>query len=131
MTRQSTFKSKIRARMRKTGERYAAARLALLSQREPTSAPIPIPPLPGYQFAPGVEPDLGTRDGTLATWLALHDAFGPRRLGDALRFLQEEDAGLRVNRVRYYGFAALREGLAEVLGKDRDGRARLAELLPQ
>ncbi|MCA9694455.1 MAG: BtrH N-terminal domain-containing protein, partial [Myxococcales bacterium] len=66
MTRQSTFKSKIRARMRKTGERYAAARLALLSQREPTSAPIPIPPLPGYQFAPGVEPDLGLLTAALA-----------------------------------------------------------------
>ncbi len=31
MTRQSTFKKKIRARMAKTGERYAAARLALLA----------------------------------------------------------------------------------------------------
>lgn len=39
MTRQSTFKKKIRARMAKTGERYAAARLALLAAQTAAQAP--------------------------------------------------------------------------------------------
>ena len=38
MTRQPTFKKKIRERMEKTGERYAAARLSLLSAAHPSSA---------------------------------------------------------------------------------------------
>lgn len=41
MTRQSTFKKKIRARMAKTGERYAAARLALLKDASSAAEPPP------------------------------------------------------------------------------------------
>ena len=46
MTRQSTFKKRIRARMQKTGERYATARQVLLDaarQPLPASAPEPYP----------------------------------------------------------------------------------------
>jgi len=34
MTKQSSFKARVRARMAKTGERYAAARFALLKTRD-------------------------------------------------------------------------------------------------
>lgn len=53
MTRQSTFKKKIRERMKKTNERYAAARLALL-QQSPSSAPTAPS---GYVAVPGVHGD--------------------------------------------------------------------------
>jgi hypothetical protein len=41
MTRQSSFKRLVRARMEKTGERYAAARAALLAADEPKSTQAP------------------------------------------------------------------------------------------
>ncbi|MCP4504418.1 MAG: BtrH N-terminal domain-containing protein [Deltaproteobacteria bacterium] len=52
MTHPSSFKKKVRARMRKTGERYAAARLALLSAS--SSKPSSSSELAGYTFTPGV-----------------------------------------------------------------------------
>ncbi len=41
MTRQRSFKRVVRARMEKTGERYAAARAALLAAEEPKSTDVP------------------------------------------------------------------------------------------
>ena len=41
MTRQKSFKRLVRARMEKTGERYAAARAALLAAEEPKTADAP------------------------------------------------------------------------------------------
>lgn len=45
MTSQKSFKSRVRARMSKTGERYAAARRQLLNhpgQSEPDASPTPV-----------------------------------------------------------------------------------------
>lgn len=57
MTRQSTFKKKIRERMKKTNERYAAARLALLQQSPTSSAPTSLTAPDGYAAVPGVHGD--------------------------------------------------------------------------
>jgi hypothetical protein len=56
MTRQSSFKKKIRARMKKTGERYAAARLALLRQAGGDGKPS-VTALDGYQSPSAVHGD--------------------------------------------------------------------------
>ena len=42
MTRQRSFKRLVRARMDKTGERYAAARAALLAAEEPKTTDVPV-----------------------------------------------------------------------------------------
>src|ERR671918_172387 len=42
MTRQRSFKRLVRARMEKTGERYAAARAALLAAEEPKTTEAPV-----------------------------------------------------------------------------------------
>ncbi len=55
MTRQATFKQKIRARMQKTGERYAAARSVLLANAVPAPFPKGATIVPGYQLLPGVQ----------------------------------------------------------------------------
>jgi len=55
MTKQADFKSKIRARMEKTGERYAAARHALLRQAGADQPALPT--VPGYSFRRGYERD--------------------------------------------------------------------------
>ena len=57
MTRRSTFKKKIRQRMKKTGERYAAARLALLKKSAVPSVPKGAQLVRGYTATPGVHPD--------------------------------------------------------------------------
>lgn len=57
MTRNADFKRKVRARMSKTGERYAAARQALLRQRVVAAPGAGLPTVPGYRFAAGLEPD--------------------------------------------------------------------------
>jgi hypothetical protein len=41
MTRQKSFKRLVRARMEKTGERYAAARAALLAADQPQATEAP------------------------------------------------------------------------------------------
>ena len=45
MTRQKSFKRLVRHRMEKTGERYSAARAALLAAEQPAGADEPRPPL--------------------------------------------------------------------------------------
>src|SRR5690606_12929199 len=57
MTRQASFKQKVRARMEKTGERYAAARQALLRQPRGGSSRTSWTTVPDYEFARGLEPD--------------------------------------------------------------------------
>lgn len=57
MTRQSTFKHKIRERMQKTGERYAAARTALLAGASTAPFPEGAEIVAGYQRRPGVHRD--------------------------------------------------------------------------
>lgn len=55
MTRQAGFTEKIRARMEKTGERYGAARQALL--RDGPAPATSLTTVPGYAFATGLEAD--------------------------------------------------------------------------
>ena len=57
MTKQSSFKKQIRARMKKTGERYAAARLALLSDGRPKAPRSGPRPVTGYGFRSGAHGD--------------------------------------------------------------------------
>lgn len=59
MTRQSDFKSRVRERMAKTGERYAAARAVLIGQAGPPPHLIDRTGIvPGYDRFGGVQPDL-------------------------------------------------------------------------
>ena len=63
MTRQSTFKKRIRERMQKTGERYAAARLALLGAARQSPPP---EALSGYPDQAPLLTDLGPLSSALA-----------------------------------------------------------------
>ncbi len=75
----------------------------------------------------GTKPSLADRDGILALLFALHDAVGPKAVGAAINLLDAKDQRLRVNRVRYYTFRALREALLATLKRkaDRDAVSRL------
>lgn len=64
MTKQADFKNKIRARMEKTGERYAAARHALLRQAD--ASPSALPTVPAYTFRRGYERDHSLLTSALA-----------------------------------------------------------------
>jgi hypothetical protein len=76
----------------------------------------------------GVAPGRGSRGAVLALLVALHDAVGPRAIGAAIDHLDERDRRLRVNRVRYYSFRELRDGLRDTLA-DKAARERVDELL--
>ncbi|GGH45407.1 DUF4287 domain-containing protein [Microbacterium album] len=74
MTTQEFFKKRVRARMARTGERYAAARRAMLAKRAP------MPDKPGWVSEPEIG-DARIREKTghdWAEWVALIDA-GPGR----------------------------------------------------
>ena len=64
--------------------------------------------------APGnqTSPSLQNTAGVMALLLALHDSIGPRALGDALNQLDRQNKARRINKVRYYTFADLRQALA-------------------
>ena len=64
----------------------------------------------------------------LALLYALHDAVGPEAIGAAINHLDEKDERLRINRVRYYTFDELRDGLSATLKSKRDKKA-VRELL--
>jgi hypothetical protein len=74
------------------------------------------------------EPALASRDGVLALLIALHDAAGPKAFGDAINFLDSKDKRRRINKVRYYTFKELREGLMATL-KDANAKKAAGELL--
>jgi hypothetical protein len=76
------------------------------------------------------KPSLDDREGAMATLLALHDQVGPQAIGAALNALDREDERLRVNGVRYYEFAALREAMLDRT-KDKKQRRAIEELLPK
>lgn len=101
MTRRSSFKSRVRARMEKTGERYAAARRQLIDRAAtpaaeaaaPAEAAVPAEdpasPVRGLQL-----PDEAMRERTGRTageWFALLDAWGAagRPHGEIARWLVE------------------------------------------
>ena len=105
MTQARKLKKDIRARAKKTGESYAAARrqiLALRSKRSRQSgAPTPIrsvPPSPGSSAGRGAlggVSDLNCRERTghgLDHWFAVLDAFGAAQKGhtDAARHLRQD-----------------------------------------
>lgn len=69
-----------------------------------------------------VPPAVTSKEGVIALLLALHDTAGPKAIGAALNWLDEEGKCPRVNRVRYYGFGDLRRALAATLG-DKTKRA--------
>ena len=75
------------------------------------------------EAAKGVAPSTKTREGVMALLIALHDAAGPKAIGAALNALDRDDRRLRVNRVRYYEFAALKDVL---VGDAKDKAARRA-----
>src|SRR5690606_5148594 len=66
MTRHASFKRKVRARMAKTRERYAAARQALLGHVAGSREGPALPAVPGYRFVDGLEQDLALLAGALA-----------------------------------------------------------------
>ncbi len=76
-----------------------------------------------------VEANFESRGGVLAFLVRLHDAVGPRAIGDALNHADEEDDRLRVNRVRYYSFDELRDALNGTLPKK--DRKQLKKLWPR
>lgn len=65
MTRHASFKAKIRARMQKTGERYAAARSALLHDHR-AGGDVGVPIVAGYRFSSPLEHDTGLLTAALA-----------------------------------------------------------------
>jgi uncharacterized protein YndB with AHSA1/START domain len=85
MTRQKSFKRLVRARMDKTGERYAAARVALLTAEEPKANEGPALPVS--------DEALRRRTGRgWEEWFDLLDEWGAadRSLADAARWVREE-----------------------------------------
>jgi hypothetical protein len=79
--------------------------------------------------AKGVEPSLGSREGVMALLVALHDAVGPKAIGDAIDALDREDRRLRINRVRYYRFPELEEALLDG-AKDAKRKKAIEALFP-
>jgi hypothetical protein len=71
----------------------------------------------------GHAPSLSDRDGVLALLIALHDAVGPRAIGQAINWLDRQDRRLRIHRVRYYTFKELKEALLSTLKSPDDKRS--------
>jgi hypothetical protein len=65
----------------------------------------------------------------LAVLIALHDEVGSRAIGEAINALDAKDQRLRINRVRYYTFAELKQALLDVV-KDDAARKQIKALLP-
>ena len=81
MTQASKLKQAIRARARKTGERYTAARLHVLGQGKPATRPVPAPsaPPPSRPFSDAA---LVAKTGHgFDHWFAVLDAFGAAARG--------------------------------------------------
>lgn len=76
-----------------------------------------------------VKPSLDGADGVMKVLVTLHDAVGPKAIGDAINLLDREDARRRVNRVRYYTMSGILTALLTVV-KDPEKRKAVAALLP-
>jgi hypothetical protein len=81
------------------------------------------------EAAKSVKPWLDSREGVLAVLIALHDEVGSRAIGEAINALDAKDQRLRINRVRYYTFAELKQALLDVV-KDDAARKQIKALLP-
>lgn len=57
------------------------------------------------------EPGGGTTEAVMARFVALHDAVGPKAIGEALNALDADDRHLLVNRVRYYSMRDFEKAL--------------------
>ncbi|HKS16940.1 MAG TPA: hypothetical protein VJU16_06485 [Planctomycetota bacterium] len=73
-------------------------------------------------------PSLADRDGVMSLLVVLHDKVGPKAIGTAINLLDREDRRRRINKVRYYGFAELKDALLRTL-KDPKARTAVAELI--
>jgi hypothetical protein len=74
-------------------------------------------------------PGTGSADEVMALWIALHDAVGPKAIGDAINLLDREDRRLRIRHVRYYKLRELRDGLLRAI-KDPQKLKAIEGLLP-
>ena len=75
-----------------------------------------------------VPPSLKDVKSVMALFIALHDAVGPRAIGEAFNWLEHEGKARRINRVRYYSFSDLKRALNAVV-KDEAKRQAAAKLL--
>lgn len=75
--------------------------------------------------AAATKPGGATTDAVLARFLALHDAVGPKVIGEAINALDAKDEHLLVNRVRYYSMANLQKALLAKFGKDKAKKAAI------
>lgn len=75
-----------------------------------------------------VPPSLKSAPGVMKLLLDLHDSAGPRAIGDAINFLDQEGKNRRINRVRYYRFADFRRAIAATVKDERKKKAALALL---
>ena len=80
--------------------------------------------------ARNVKPGLEKKENVMALLVALHDQVGAKAVGAAINALDAQDERLRVNRVRYYKFAELKEALLAGTAKDKEKRKAAEELLP-
>jgi hypothetical protein len=77
----------------------------------------------------GTKPGLGDEQAVLALLVGLHDAVGPRAIGEALNALDQEDRRLRIQRVRYYSFDAFGKAL-RATEAGRKAKKELDRILP-
>jgi hypothetical protein len=75
-----------------------------------------------------VPPSLQSAPGVMKLFLDLHDSAGPRAIGDAINYLDQEGKSRRVNRVRYYRFVDFKRAIAATLKDDAKKKAALALL---
>ena len=75
------------------------------------------------------EPGPDSYESVLALFVKLHEEVGPKAIGDAINFLDEEDRRLRINGVRYYAFDDLARGFEKTL-KSKKQKKLVEELIP-
>jgi hypothetical protein len=75
------------------------------------------------------KPSLESRDGVMALLLGLHDAVGPRTIGEAMNLLDRQNKRLRIKHVRYYTFRELREALIAT-ATEKKAKEAVARLIP-
>ena len=76
-----------------------------------------------------VEPSTKDRPGVMSLLIKLHDAVGPKVIGEAMNLMDEKDAGSRINHVRYYGFDDLEKALKSVVN-DTKKRSEISKIFP-
>ncbi len=79
----------------------------------------------------GKKPSLDDADGMMALLIALHDAVGPKAIGDAMNLLDAQGKGtkLQYQRTRYYSMKDFRAALLQVV-KDAKAKKAVADIFP-